>query len=589
MDQKRRTELWYLLAAVGLIAGLSDPTGMSDPAVEGDRDIGEEKASQDTPISDQTAIAPLDARTAAPSGANVKIIRIEGMIYDFTLESLQRRVERALAAGASLIVIELDTYGGKVDSALEIGRYIKGKIPVKTIAWINSKAYSAGIMIAAACNEIVMSPSSATGDCAPIVPGQNLEPAERAKALSPILEEFRDSATKNNYEYPLFHAMCVLGVPVYLIENPETGARRLVNELDYKIMAQGARGKATGLGKLFGLGGSDNDEDDVGAVASELTEEEREQHRGRWKLVKQIHDGRTLLTLNQTRAQEVGLAKAIVRDESELRQYTGAASIVPVDQSWSEDLAGWLVHPLVRMVLVLALLLGAYVEFQTPGLGIAGAVALLSLITLLGAPFLVGLAEIWHLVVFFIGFLFLMIEFFVTPGFGLMGMTGIIGMLTGLILAVVPSSGIGPMPLPARELLNTPELLNRLQLSVLCTLLGIIGSGVGFYFLSTYLGSIPLLNKLVLHETSGSLLTSPALATGVPVPATSVSGDEVIGGGHIRVGVTGRVVAGLRPSGRAEIDGHVVDVVSQGSWIDSGQPVRVVEVHGNRIVVEVDG
>ncbi len=41
----------------------------------------------------------------------------------------------------------------------------------------------------------------------------------------------------------------------------------------------------------------------------------------------------------------------------------------------------------------------------------------------------------------------------------------------------------------------------------------------------------------------------------------------------------------LRPAGIARIDSHRVDVVAEGSWIESGRPIRVIRVEGNRILV----
>ena len=137
----------------------------------------------------QASNTPSGTLAALPTGADVAVIKIRGLIYGFTLHSLQQSVEHARQNGASLIVLELDTPGGVVTSALKISKYIKS-MQVPTVAWVNPEAYSAGIMIAAACNRMVMAPASAAGDCAPIVPGANLSPTERAKALSPILEEF---------------------------------------------------------------------------------------------------------------------------------------------------------------------------------------------------------------------------------------------------------------------------------------------------------------------------------------------------------------------------------------------------------------
>lgn len=52
------------------------------------------------------------------------------------------------------------------------------------------------------------------------------------------------------------------------------------------------------------------------------------------------------------------------------------------------------------------------------------------------------------------------------------------------------------------------------------------------------------------------------------------------------VGRVGEVYSALRPAGAILIDGHRLDAVSDGTFIDKGAKVRIVEVHGNRVVVE---
>jgi len=538
----------------------------------------------DTPNEAQ-AIAPSPAPQAnntasgtaipLPTGANVAVIKIRGLIYGFTLHSLQQSAEQAIQGGASLIVLELDTPGGVVTSALKISKYIKS-MRVPTVAWINPEAYSAGIMIAAACNQIVMAPASATGDCAPIVPGMSLSPTERAKALSPILEEFRDSARANGYDYALFHAMCVLGVQVYQIEHTQTGQQRLVNQDDYQVMVEGTAipTVATSVSQGTGTPATQPSAINIGGTSvSAATQADC----GQWKLVSKIHDGTTLLTLNQQRALDTGLAQAIVRDQTELQQFLGAASITTLHSSWVSVMAYWLTQPWVRALLMVAMLLGAYLEMQAPGVGVAGFVATAALVLLVVAPFLIGLAQLWHVVLFCIGLGLLLVEIIVIPGFGLAGVSGIICIFIGLVLMVVPTTGQGPIPLPA------PEVAQRLRDSVLFTLIGIIGSTVGLYYLTKHFGSLPLFNRLILRSP---VLEAGSASTHATTPPAHVSGDEVIGEGRIQVGATGQTVTELHPSGRAQIHGQIIDVISQGEWIDAGQQVRVIEVQGNRIVVE---
>ena len=182
----------------------------------------------------------------------------------------------------------------------------------------------------------------------------------------------------------------------------------------------------------------------------------------------------------------------------------------------------------------------------------------------------------WHVLLFLLGLILLAVEVFVTPGMGFLGIGGILCMFVGLVLIAVPTSGQGPFPMPARE------MADYLRQSVLWAVLAIVTSGGGFLLSHPLLRNVPILNRLILadHDTDDP----------VPVgnPTGHVSGDEAIGSGKVIVGMTGTTVTPLRPGGEIAIDGRTIDVVSLGDWIDAGQPVRVVEVHGNRIVVDAN-
>lgn len=52
------------------------------------------------------------------------------------------------------------------------------------------------------------------------------------------------------------------------------------------------------------------------------------------------------------------------------------------------------------------------------------------------------------------------------------------------------------------------------------------------------------------------------------------------------IGATGVVLTKLRPAGTIEVEGERLDAVADGSFINKGERVRIIEVHGNRVVVE---
>lgn len=599
INRSTRSVLWVFLALLiaaqtGAVQPGNTPETPSDPTTI--RELPEELPTHvgeapdpSVPLEvDPSQIAPPRMPTSnivLPSGSDIAVIPVSGLIYDFTHESLERRVNKAIDGGATLIVIELDTPGGVVTSALKISKYIR-TIPVPTVAWVHNEAYSAGIMLAAACDEIVMSKASATGDCAPIVPGMDLAPTERAKVLSPILEEFRDSAQANGYDYAMFHAMCVLGVEVYLVEkNDGSGERRLVNQVDYAVMVNGEslqnQPSAT-PSPTTSPGTSLPVIDDVGAVTLSIA---TDTDRGAWLAVEVlpsgkkvsggcIHDGKTLLTLSQTRAQDIGLSKAIIGSEADLKQRYHAATVVAIPQTWSEGLAAVLTSWWVRIILIVVFLVGAYLEMQAPGLSVPGAAAAVALVLLIGAPYIIGLAEVWHILLFLLGFIFVIVELVLTPTFGVLGVVGLMMMFMGVVLSVVPS---GPGWLPP------PEMRQMMLSSMFATFLGMVFSGVGFYYITKYFKNIPGLNRLILETVQPSAAAVGLDEAGQPI---HVSGDDVLGVGVIEVGHEGVAVTELRPSGVARFDKNQVDVVSVGPFIEIGDTVRVVEVHGNRIVVD---
>ena len=83
-------------------------------------------------------------------------------------------IQLAEEAEADAIVFDVDTPGGRVDSAVNIIRSIQGT-QIPTIAFVNRQAISAGAMISIACNQIVMTSGGTIGDSAPVnIQGQEV-------------------------------------------------------------------------------------------------------------------------------------------------------------------------------------------------------------------------------------------------------------------------------------------------------------------------------------------------------------------------------------------------------------------------------
>jgi len=571
--------LTLLLAQVAPLHGQDDGVAVPAPVLP---------AEPTEPAAAPAAAAPVSSAAGAatarrggfntlPSGANVAIIPVRGDVYDFVLQSLQRRVQRALAQGATAIVLEIDTNGGLVTAALDIAKYLKDptEVPVPTIAWVHPKAYSAGILIASACDQIVMAPSSAAGDCAPIVPGRELAATERAKAFSPIATEFKSSAAAAGYTYATFHAMCVLGVELYLVEDPSTGERLVVNQADYTVMVEGND-------DALMSGGSVNSGNAPG-IDAVVPNESTTADVGRWKPVEKlpsgasaprgrIHDGNTLFTADAVLAADIGLSKATLADDAAIRNHLNAARVFRVNQSWSENAAGFLSTLWVRVVLVLLLVLGIGLELASPGLGVPAALAFMAAVGLFGAPMVIGLAELWHVILFVIGLGLVALELATAMTAGALLVLGVLLMLVALVLSVVPS---GPGGLPAGG--TGADLLASAGYMVVA-----LGAGfVGLVALTHHLGRVPGFDRLILADAQAA-----RGGAGAP-PDTPLDGDDRLGHG-LKVGDRGVVVSTLRPGGTARFgeSPDEIDVVSSGGFTDAGTEVVVIEVGRFEVVVE---
>jgi membrane-bound serine protease (ClpP class) len=80
-----------------------------------------------------------------------------------------------------------------------------------------------------------------------------------------------------------------------------------------------------------------------------------------------------------------------------------------------------------------------------------------------------------------------------------------------------------------------------------------------------------------------TVISGPYLSA--TLEGTHVASESSMG---ISVGVKGTVVKILRPTGSARFADRVYDVITEGEYIEKGEPVIITEIQGNRIVVIKD-
>ncbi|MEK7756337.1 MAG: NfeD family protein, partial [Planctomycetota bacterium] len=272
-----------------------------------------------------------------------------------------------------------------------------------------------------------------------------------------------------------------------------------------------------------------------------------------------------LLEMSPSEAIAFGFSKGIVSDEGDLRARYGLGSLLHVNPLWSESLAHWLTSIYVRGFLLVVIFLAADVEFHTPGVGLPGLVALIGLAIFVGAPYVTGLANVWEIVLILAGLLLMCLELFVIPGFGVAGISGVMMVLTGLIATFIPDEPGRQFPqlFPA-----LPTTLHGLKLAVATLVSSMVASLIGMLMLSRFLPRVPIFNKLVSAN---------------PTPSQVAVEDGYRG--MARVGDVGQAEGTLRPAGKARFGSVLVDVVTEGEYLEADCTIEVIEHRGNRVVV----
>jgi membrane-bound serine protease (ClpP class) len=491
------------------------------------------------------ALVALTARigSAAPEGDGaqpgkaVAIVTLKGEIDDYTRDNLLRRFDQARAMGAKVVIIDIDSPGGLVTASLDISHFLKRQDDVRTIAFVRDKAYSGAAMVAMACNEIWMAPESVLGDCAPIVLGPGglkaMPAAERAKLETPIVRDFEDSANRNGYSLILARAMVSVEQSVYFLT--DGAERRITDEAEYKQLTA----------------------------------------HGEWKPVagfrNPIDGPNSLLTVYTDEAIGLGLARGKVASAQALAAQQNYRLVADLTPGAGEKAIELLNTVPARFLVLLIFLLALYVALSTPGHGVPEALALIGFGVLIGVPLLTGYAQLWEVVIIFVGLALCAFEIFVFPGHFVSIVAGVLMMVFGLVMTF---SGKEPGPgwLPTMQ---------TTWHGIETGLISVIGAGISwfvlFLWLQRYLPKIPYFNRLILTATAGDSAISTA-----PTYVKEL---------WPFIGTVGVSTTDLRPGGSAEFpfgdEKRTAAVVSLSGYVPAGTKLIVEQLEGSSVRVRV--
>ncbi|MDP8263795.1 MAG: NfeD family protein [Candidatus Ancaeobacter aquaticus] len=126
-------------------------------------------------------------------------IPIKGTIDLGLAGFVDRSIHEAKKANCETIILKIDTLGGRVDAAIKIRDSIIDS-QLKTIAFINKRAISAGALIALATKTIIIAPGGTIGAAKPIKMGFSQSPGTvDEKVVSFLRTEFKSTAEMNGH------------------------------------------------------------------------------------------------------------------------------------------------------------------------------------------------------------------------------------------------------------------------------------------------------------------------------------------------------------------------------------------------------
>ncbi|GBD37464.1 hypothetical protein HRbin36_02598 [bacterium HR36] len=466
---------------------------------------------------------------AVDPDSKVICIRVGGESGDLTastINTLQRKWERALAQpGVGCVIFEVNA-GGNARAAQELARLVHeiqaGNKKVLTVAFVPRRASGAATYLVFACREIVLCESAQLGEMQEIR-GEGRRALTEVQ-LEPYVRQLRELTRYHGGEAladALFNPNLEL---VQVRSKPQAGV--------------------------------------PGAVQI-LRRDEAERRRAQFDFLDKPF---RLLTITGHQARALGISRLVLPDDATVEQVATLyglkrENVQVLRNTWLDDLVNVIVHPVTTVFLFILGFTCLLLEFKTGGIGLPAVIAAVCFLLIFWAhSWLAREVNSLAILLFLLGLALLLAELFVLPGMMVAGLSGVLLIICSVALLLVQH-----WPQTTEEYFNLGKYF------------GMLGGGLAAaiflaFLIGRYLPSVPWLRDVILQP---------------PEPASPDSTPAVPAWQYQQyLGAVGVAVTDLRPSGKARFGDDQLDVVAEGQYLEAGTRVQVVEVEGNRIVVQ---
>lgn len=458
------------------------------------------------------------------------VIPIHGDITRPMAVFVRLGIEEAKKRKVDYVIIDIDTFGGAVNSTLQIATLVGSVKPAKTIAYVTNQAestgvsWSAGAIIAFACNEIYMAPGTSMGAAAPVYQTSEGMQMSPEKVVSAVRAQIASLAEKNGH--PKNIAIAMVDKDIELTEVIEDEKIKLVNEEELK------------------------------KIKEDIEKKKLDAEIGMTILKKD-----KILSLTAKEMEKYGVSCGTYDSIETIYEKFGiqTSSITTLEKSLTDKFIWWLSSPAIISLFIMIGMVALYMEISSPGFGIPGTVAIICFTVIFIINYTLGKAGSFEILLFLIGVIFIILELFIIPGFGITGISGIILIILSLLFS------LQDFTIPHFEW-QWKIMWGNLATVGLSILISFVTIGI----LVQFSPKLPLFKHIALN-------TEQKAEEGYTVQDKDQE-QNLIG----QKGITTTV---LRPSGKAEINDNILEVETDGEYLEKDAEIEIIAVDSNRIIV----
>ena len=445
------------------------------------------------------------------------------------------------------IILELNTPGGEVFAAQKISDALKEldtqhNIPV--VAFINNWAISAGAMLTYSCRFISVVKDASLGAAEPVLLGEGGKMVTAPEKINSALRaDFANRASFFDRDPNIAIAMVDKDV---IIVKRHGKILKLDREDQIRTRGPSPDILISPKEKLLTLNAEEMIRYGVADILLPPQKLEpitsKEEKKGEWAASK-------LLLFHYPYFENIPHA---IIDEYQM--------------DWRTQFFVILANPFVSSLVFLGMIIGFYVEINSPGFGVPGSIALACLFLIILSSFALDVANMLEVILLLVGVIFIALDLFLIPTFGLLGFIGVVFFIVGLFGMMLP--GIG-----AIDYEFDTQTFNAAGEAFIKRLGWLSGTLVAAAV------SIAVLGRFIKPTFAG--FQRFVLAGGEETGYIAGESVERLP----KVGSRGEVLATLRPAGKVLINDEIFDAVTVGEFIEQGTEIEVAQLDGSVIIV----